>query len=73
MTDVEKVDNELTHSKHLQLKSEARRLMLADKQRSVKDETLCCANYDLQKIVNTPRSDVSILLIEIKCMEFHDF
>lgn len=46
---------------HRKLKSEVRRLMKEDKQKALNDSTICCGNFDLQKILTTPKSDVSVL------------
>lgn len=61
MTVEEKEVKKDSYNLHLEMKSEARRLMAADKECSASDKTVCCANYDLQKILVTPKSDVSLM------------
>lgn len=45
----------------MKMKSKARQLMINDKQNAMKDKTLCCSNYDLQKILTTPRVDINVM------------
>ena len=40
--------------------------MKDDKQRALNDASVCCANYDMQKILTTPRSDVSTMYYKSK-------
>lgn len=35
--------------------------MQADKELAKVDPTVCCANYDMQKILTTPRSKISVM------------
>ncbi|XP_014206275.1 myb-like protein X [Copidosoma floridanum] len=49
MSPEEKVQNELTQNTHLEMKSEARRLINLDKEGALKDSKICCASYNLQK------------------------
>lgn len=59
MSPEEKIANKKEHSFHLQMKSEVRRLMEKDTEEASKDFSLCCCNFDLQKILTTPRSEIS--------------
>lgn len=43
------------------MKSKARELMINDKESAIKDKTLCCSNFDLQKILTTPRVDINVM------------
>lgn len=61
MSAEDKIKNESRYSIHIESKKEARRLVKCDKQQALTDLTLCCANYDLQKILTTPKSDVSVM------------
>lgn len=49
------------HENHLKTRTEVRRLMAIDKEIASGDKTICAANYDLQKILVTPKSDISIM------------
>lgn len=35
--------------------------MNLEKERASKNDSICCANFDLQKVLTTPRSDVSVM------------
>lgn len=61
MPQEEKLKNEAKHAHHSKMKSEVRKLMKNDKQIALVDSSVCCANYDMQKILTTPKLDVSIL------------
>lgn len=61
MTEDAKKENKAFHEHHMSTKTEVRKLMLNDKQRALQDKTTCCANYDLQKIMTPPKSNVSIM------------
>lgn len=57
----QKKELNVKYTNHQKNKREVRRLMKEDKARSLDDPHLCVANFDLQKILTTPRSDVSIM------------
>lgn len=57
----DKIKNQSSQNHHLEMKSEARRLMANDKKVAEKDSTICCANYDMQKILTTPKADISVM------------
>lgn len=40
--------------------------MKEDKERSLRNPTVCCANFDLQKVLTTPRAEISILYYKSK-------
>lgn len=61
MSENDKRKNELEHRKHIENKDVARDLKNADKARAEKNSEICVANYDMQKVLTTPRSDIGIM------------
>lgn len=61
MTPEKKLENEKVNEFHMKMKSKARNLMLGDKENVLKDRTVCCANFDFQKVLTTPRTEISLL------------
>lgn len=49
------------YKKHLDLKDAVRKRMKKDKETAKKDKTVCTINFDLQKVLTTPRSEIGPL------------
>lgn len=61
LSEEEKNKKKAVYSLHSKMKDEARRLMSLDKDSALIDKTVCCANFDMQKILTTPRAEISVL------------
>ena len=46
---------------HLIHKNAARDLMKKDKQEALLNSSICCASFDLQKVLNTPKCETSVM------------
>lgn len=52
------IDNQ---QRHIKIKNTVRFEMKSDKESSEKDKTICTVNFDLQKILSTPRAEIGPL------------
>lgn len=59
MTQEEKDDRKNEHLKHLERKQNARNQKKEDKERALKDKNIVAVNFDLQKVLITPKMFVS--------------
>lgn len=61
MTNDEKSKRKPFIDNHLSNKVQAKKLMNLDKEKASNNDSFCCASFDLQKVLTTPKSDVSVM------------
>lgn len=55
------IEMENDHNKHIINKDYARELMTSAKTKAKQDKTICTATFDLQKVLNVPHSQISVI------------
>ena len=66
LPDKEKLEFKDAHDIHIKNKNFARELMVSEKENAKNNQAICTASFDLQKVLMTPRSEVSVMYYKRK-------